>query len=124
MLKRIFLGALTAVLSVSLIVSGFGEMAAAVERTEQATVVGKDKSQQSEEPPTDAKTPRDESKMKKESAPAGLKSDNPDMAAGEKMQKPRQAERDRDKSKNPDNESVLKWFVGIILLAGLAAALK
>ncbi|MBI4179841.1 hypothetical protein HY522_10525 [bacterium] len=124
MLKRIFLGGLTAVLSLSLIVSGFGEMAVAVDRTEQATVVGKDKSQQSEESPTDAKTPRDESKMKKESAQAGLKSDNPDMTAGEKMQKPKQAERDRDKPKKPDNKPVRNWFIGMIFLAAIATALK
>lgn len=95
--------------------------AQAAERTEEATVIGKDKSGQAGKVPTDTRAVEAESKMKKEEAPSGLKSEAPGVRTQEKMEKPKMAEPERKKPEQKRGWGEMKWM-WIILLAGAAAA--
>lgn len=94
--------------------------AVAQQRVEEATVLGKDKSAQAGQVPSDTRAAPAESKLKKEEAPTGLKSGAPGVRAPEKMEKPKMAEPERKKpeQKRFGNTPVWIW----ILLVGIIAA--
>lgn len=96
--------------------------AVAADRMEEATIIGKDKSGQAGAVPTDTRAVQAESKMKKEQAPAGLKSDAPSVGSKEKMEKPRMAEPERKKPEQKRGLGDMKWL-WILVIAGAAAAL-
>lgn len=93
----------------------------AAERVEEATVLGKDKSQQAGKVPTDTRAVSVESKMKKEEAPTGLKSDAPGVRTKEKMEKPKMAEPERKKPEQKKGMGEHMWM-WILLIGAIAAA--
>lgn len=97
--------------------------AIAAERVEEATVIGKDKSEQAGVVPSDTRAAPAESKMKKEEAPTGLKSGSTGVRTGEKMEKPKMADKDREK---PEGKKGLfggaPIWMWILILGAIAAA--
>ncbi|OGH55896.1 MAG: hypothetical protein A3G34_02645 [Candidatus Lindowbacteria bacterium RIFCSPLOWO2_12_FULL_62_27] len=95
--------------------------AGAAERKEEATVVGKDRSAQAGEVPSDTRAVATESKMKKEEAPAGLKTDAPGVRTAEKMEKPKLPEPDRKKPEHRRGFGDTPIWIWI-LVAGILVA--
>ncbi len=95
--------------------------APAAERIEEATVLGKDRSKQAGQVPTDTRPVQVESKMKKEATPAGLKSEAPGVRAPEKMEKPKMADPEREKPEGKRGFGSA-WMILLLLIAVAAAA--
>lgn len=93
----------------------------AAERVEEATVLGEDKSGQAGAVPTDTRAAAAESKMKKEEAPTGLKSDAPGVRSQQKMEKPKMADSERKKPDQKKGWADSKWL-WILLILGAAVA--
>lgn len=96
--------------------------ATAAERIEEATVIGKDRSKQAGTVPTDTRAMAPESKMTKEAAPTGLKTDAPGVRAQEKMEKPKMDEAERKKPESKRRWGDTPVWMWIIVIAALAAA--
>ncbi len=96
------------------------KFAAAAERVEEATIIGKDKSGQAGQIPSDTRAAAPESKMKKDQAPAGLQSSAPGVRSTEKMEKPKMSEPERKKPEQKRRFGDFPW-IWLLVIGGIAA---
>ncbi len=121
-MKRFFWRGTITMLSAALALTLLAHSARAAERMEEATVIGKDRSTQAGTVPTDTRAVQAESKMQKEAAPAGLKTDAPGVRATEKMEKPKMQEVERKKPESKSRFGHLPMWFWLLLIGGGVAA--
>ncbi|MBI4180291.1 hypothetical protein HY522_12795 [bacterium] len=109
------------VLGLGMLTAGFCATASAAERTEEATVLGKDRSKQAGVVPSDTRAAEVDSKLKQEETPSGLKSGAPGVRTSQKMEKPKMAEPERKKPEGRKGFGGNIW-IWILVIGGIAAA--
>lgn len=120
-MKKTILISAVAGLALVFVGSALRKPALAAERVEESTIIGKDKSAQAGQIPSDTRAASPESKMKQEQSPAGLQSSAPGVRTQEKMQKPRMSEPERKKPEQKKGFGNFPW-IWLLVIGGLAAA--